>query len=122
MLARERPVRPVDQWQKRYYQGIDMTDQAVVPDHRAKQRLEPFAPATPDAAPPDPNAQIILDTDTRTLGTVIGDVAAALKSGALATDAALDALVKRLTTLGMGESEAFEVAWAALDRTKEHAN
>jgi len=31
----------------------------------------------------------------------------------------LDELAKRLTALGLGESEAFEVVWAALDRIKE---
>jgi hypothetical protein len=120
-LRRERPVKPVDQWQKRYYRGVDMTDQAVVPDHRAKLRLAPFAPVTPDAPAPAPNAPVILDTDTKTLGAVIGDVAAALKSGGLESDAALDALARRLTALGLGESEAFEVVWAAIDRAKADA-
>jgi Family of unknown function (DUF6065) len=90
MIKRERPVRPVDQWQKRYYRGIDMTDQEVAPDHRTKLRLAPFAALTPDAPAADPNAPIMLDTDTRTLGRAIGDIAAALKSGALGSDAAPD--------------------------------
>ena len=120
-LKRERPVRPVDQWQKRYYQGVDMTDQAVAPDHRAKLRLAAFARATPDALAADPNAPIILDTDTRILGRAIGDVAAALKSGTLGSDAVPDALARRLTTLGLGESEALEVILAAIDRVEEDA-
>jgi Family of unknown function (DUF6065) len=120
-MKRERPVRPVDQWQKRYYRGVDMTDQEVAPDHRAKLRLAPFAPATPDAPAADPNAPIILDTDTRTLGRAIGDVVAALKSGQLDADAGSDALARRLTALGLGESEAFEVIWAAIDRVNEDA-
>jgi hypothetical protein len=82
-------------------------------------RLAPFAPATADAPAADPNAPVILDTDTRTLGRAIGEVAAALKSGALDADVAPDELAKRLTALGLGESEAFEVVWAALDRIKE---
>jgi Family of unknown function (DUF6065) len=118
-MKRERPPRPADQWQKRYYRGMDMTDQEVAPDHRAKLRLAPFAPATPEAPIADPNAPVILGTDTRTLGRVIGEVAAALKSGALDSDAGTDALAKRLTVLGLGESEAFEVVWAALERVKE---
>ncbi len=118
-MKRDRPVRPADQWQKRYYRGVDMTDQEVAPDHRAKLRLAPFAPATAGPATADPNAPVILETDTRTLGRVIGEVAAALKSGTLDADAGRDALAKRLTVLGLGESEAFEVVWAALERVKE---
>jgi hypothetical protein len=118
-MKRERPVRPVDQWQKRYYRGVDMTDQEVVPDHRAKLRLAAFAPATPDAPAADPNAPVVLDTDTRTLGRAIGEVAVALKSGALDSETAPDELAKRLMTLGLGESEALEVVWAALDRLKQ---
>jgi hypothetical protein len=120
-LRREKPVLPVDQWQKRYYRGIDMTDQAVAPDHRAKLRLAPFAPSTPDAPPARPNAPVILDTDTRALGRAIGEVAAALKAGALDGDAVPDALARRLTAVGLGESEALEVIWAALDRVEEDA-
>jgi hypothetical protein len=118
-IKHERPVRPVDQWQKRYYRGIDMTDEEVVPDHLTKLRLAPFASVAQGAPPADPNAPIILDTDTRTLGRAIGEVAAALKSGALNSDASPDELAKRFTTLGLGESEALEVVWAALDRVKE---
>jgi hypothetical protein len=118
-MKRERPVRPVDQWQKRYYRGIDMTDQEVAPDHRAKLRLAPFAAVTPDAPAADPNAPVILETDTRTLGRAIGEIASALKSGALDSDTTPDELARRLTPLGLGESEALEVVWAALDRVKE---
>jgi hypothetical protein len=118
-MKRERPVRPTDQWQKRYYRGTDMTDQEVVPDHRAKLRLAPFAPAESDSPAADPNAPVILDTDTRTLGRAIGEVATALKAGALDADAAPDDLARRLTVLGLGESEAFEVVMAAMERVKE---
>lgn len=118
-IRRERPVRPVDQWQKHYYRGVDMTDQEAVPDHRAKMRLAPFTSAEPDSPAADPNAPIILDTDTRTLGRAIGEVAAALKSGALDADAGPDALAKHLAPLGLGESEALEVVWAAVDRVNE---
>jgi hypothetical protein len=120
-IKRERPVKPVDQWQKRYYRGVDMTDQVVVPDHHAKLRLAPFAPVTAEAPAADPNAPIILETDTRTLGRAMGDVAAALNAGLLDSDAAVDELAKRLTALGLGESEALELIWAAIDRVKEAA-
>jgi len=75
----------------------------------------------PGAPASDPNAPIILDTDTRTLGTAIGKVVAALKSGRLDTNAAPDELAQHLTVLGLGESEAFEAIGAALDRVKEKA-
>lgn len=80
-----------------------MTDQEVAPDHRAKLRLAPFAPMTQDAPAADPNAPVILDTDTRTLGRAIAEVAAALKSGALGPDAAPDELASRLTVPGLGQ-------------------
>jgi hypothetical protein len=115
----ERPVRPVDQWQKRYYRGLDMTDQAVAPDHRAKLRLAEFAPITSDAPEIDLNAPVILITDTKTLGQALADLAVALKSGELEDDTVLDQLAARLTALGLGESEAFEVVWAALARIKK---
>lgn len=118
-MRRERPVRPVDQWQKRYYRGIDMTDQEVVPDHRAKLRLAPFAPVEPEPPAADPNALVILDTDTRTLGRAIGEVVAALTSGALDAEAAPNELARRLMVLGLGESEAFEVIMAAMDHVRQ---
>jgi hypothetical protein len=120
-LLREKPARPVDGWQKHYYRGVDMTDQAVAPDHRVKLHLAPFAPSTPDAPEISPIAPIILDTDTKTLGRAIGEVAAALRSGVLDSDAPPDALARRLTSLGLGEAEALEVIWAALDRVEEDA-
>ena len=52
-MKRERPVRPVDQWQKRYYRGLDMDDKPGVPDHQAKLRLKPFVQGVPEeVAPP----------------------------------------------------------------------
>jgi hypothetical protein len=116
MRKMNRPVAPVDQWQKRYYRGTDMTDQTVIPDHRSKLRLAQFTPYTegaPTAA--DLNAPVNLQTDTVTLGKAIGEVAAAIRSGAVEDDAARDALAKRLAAIGLGESEAAEVIWAAMD-------
>jgi hypothetical protein len=119
-MRRDRPVRPVDQWQKRYYRGVDMADEAVAPDHRVKLRLEPFAPVTPDAAAADPNAPITLSTDTATLGRTIADLAAALTAGPPDIDAVPDALMRSLEVLGLGESEAIEVVWAAIARAKQN--
>jgi Family of unknown function (DUF6065) len=115
MRHERRVVAPVDQWQKRYYRGTDMTDQAVVPDHRVKLRVAPFQPISPDAPPEaDPNAPVVLQTDTGTLGKAIAEVAAAINAGSLDADPAVDALARRLGALGLGQSEALEVIWAAL--------
>jgi hypothetical protein len=42
MKHESQPVAPVDQWQKRYYRGIDMMDEPGAPDHAAKLRLAAF--------------------------------------------------------------------------------
>ncbi|WP_428489276.1 DUF6065 family protein [Rhodopila sp.] len=49
-VAQRPPSSPADQWQKRYYRGLNMHDRAGVEDHRAKLRLKPFVTAAPDAA------------------------------------------------------------------------
>jgi hypothetical protein len=115
MRNERKSVAPVDQWQKRYYRGADMTDKPVVPDHRVKLRLAPFAPI-PDETPAevDPNAPVILQTDTATLGKVIGEIAAAIGAGSLESDPAVDALAKRLVAIELGESEALEVVLTAM--------
>lgn len=119
MRNERKPVAPVDQWQKRYYRGADMTDKPVVPDHRVKLRLAPFAPIPAEAPPePDPNAPVILQTDTETLGKVIGEIAAAIRADSLDSDAAVDVLVKRLAAIGLGESEALEVVLTAMARAE----
>jgi hypothetical protein len=118
MRRESKPVAPVDQWQKRYYRGTDMTGQPVVPDHRAKLRLAPFAPVTEhSAAEADPNAPVILQTDTATLGKVVSEIAATIAAASPPSDEAVDALAKRLSAIGLGESEALEVIWAAIDHT-----
>jgi hypothetical protein len=134
-MQRERnPVAPVDQWQKRYYRGVDMLDLPVVPDHRAKLRLEPFAPVPASAASDedapagvaassdaDPNAPVILQTDTSTLGRLIGEIAATIGTGAPVSDQAVDALAKRLGAIGLGVSEALEVVWSAIEHVESGA-
>ena len=52
-VAEKPPSAPTDQWQKRYYRGLDMDDKPGVPDHQAKLRLKPFVKGVPEeAAPP----------------------------------------------------------------------
>jgi hypothetical protein len=58
-VAEKAPAANADQWQKRYYRGLDMDDKPGVPDHRAKLRLKPFVHAAPQDTTPtvsiDPN-------------------------------------------------------------------
>jgi hypothetical protein len=49
-VAKNPPRSGTDQWQKRYYRGLDMDDQPGVPDHRARLRLKPFQTGTPATA------------------------------------------------------------------------
>jgi hypothetical protein len=46
-VAKTPPAAKTDQWQKRYYRGLDMDDKPGVPDHHAKLRLKPFEHGTP---------------------------------------------------------------------------
>jgi hypothetical protein len=46
-VAKHPPRSGTDQWQKRYYRGLDMDDRPGVPDHRARLRLKPFQTDTP---------------------------------------------------------------------------
>jgi Family of unknown function (DUF6065) len=41
-VAEAPPASATDQWQKRYYRGLDMDDKPGVPDHKARVRLKPF--------------------------------------------------------------------------------
>jgi hypothetical protein len=111
----------VDRWQKRYFRGIDMTDQPVEPDHRTKLRLAPFASVEEGASPADPNAPVTLQTDTATLGRAFAEFSAAIRTGALESDQARQALARRLGAIGLGESEAVEVIWAAMDSAESDA-
>ena len=51
-IATTPPRAPADKWQKRYYRGMPMPGGTAAPDHRARLRLAPFAPGTPDPAAP----------------------------------------------------------------------
>jgi len=117
--TRER-LPPTEQWQRRYFQGLDMTDQPVVPDHLSMLRTAPFKPFTPgEPAGPDTNVPISLNTDAVALGKVIGRLACAIKEGAASSEPGRTALAARLTALGLGASEALEVVWAAMDEAGE---
>lgn len=117
-----RPVRPADQWQKRYYRGTDMTEQPVALDHRTKLRVAEFAPMAQDMdTEANVTAPVILQTDTDALGKAVAQIAVAIQSGAARDDEARAALAKQLTAIGLGKSEAQEVIWAALDWSEADA-
>lgn len=109
-----RDLPPAQTWQKRYYRGDDMADQPVITDHMARLRLRPFAAKS--APPFDPVAPLAVHSDTASFGHVMADLAIALNAGALNDDAGRATMVQRLRSLGMGESEAYEVLWIAIDR------
>jgi hypothetical protein len=52
-VAKEPPKTASDQWQKRYYRGLDMDDRQGIADHHSKLRLKPFVPG--HAAPSKSN-------------------------------------------------------------------
>jgi hypothetical protein len=51
-VAEKAPSAPTDQWQKRYYRGLDMDDKPGVADHQAKLRLKPFVQGVAEEAEP----------------------------------------------------------------------
>ena len=58
-VAKNPPTSGADQWQKRYYRGLDMDDKSGVPDHRAKLRLKPFVQGVPAEA----TSMVTVDAD-----------------------------------------------------------
>jgi hypothetical protein len=46
-MAQGKPLAPSEKWQKRYYRGLDMHDQAPAADHRTRLRLKAFVAGTP---------------------------------------------------------------------------
>jgi hypothetical protein len=50
-VAEKPPSSGSDQWQKRYYRGLDMDDKPGTSDHRAKLRLKPFVQGIPEQTP-----------------------------------------------------------------------
>jgi uncharacterized protein DUF6065 len=51
-VAEKAPSAPTDQWQKRYYRGLDMDDKPGVADHQAKLRLKPFVQGVAEETEP----------------------------------------------------------------------
>ncbi len=74
-VAEKPPSAPTDQWQKRYYRGLDMDDKQGVADHQAKLRLKPFVEGVPEeTAPP-------LTVDADRLEKAIVSVIASVRAG-----------------------------------------
>jgi hypothetical protein len=99
-VAEKPPSAPTDQWQKRYYRGLDMDDKPGVPDHQAKLRLKPFVQGVPEeAAPP-----LMVDPDR--LEQAIVGVIASIRAG---TDVEADVL----TAAGLPRAMADRITRAA---------
>jgi hypothetical protein len=96
-VAKTAPSSAADQWQKRYYRGLDMDDKQGVADHRAKLRLKPFVTGTPE---PATSQTVSIDPDR--LEAAVAGLAASVRDGTrfdvgLLTDAGLPtALAERL--------------------------
>jgi hypothetical protein len=74
-VAEKAPSAPTDQWQKRYYRGLDMDDKPGVPDHRAKLRLKPFVQGVPEETEPP----LMVDPDK--LEKAIVELIASVRAG-----------------------------------------
>jgi uncharacterized protein DUF6065 len=96
-VAKTAPSSAADQWQKRYYRGLDMDDKQGVADHRAKLRLKPFVTGTPE---PATSQTVRIDPDR--LEAAFAGLAVSVRDGTgfdvgLLTDAGLPtALAERL--------------------------
>jgi hypothetical protein len=73
-VAEKPPSAPTDQWQKRYYRGLDMDDKPGVADHQAKLRLKPFVQGVPEEA--EPSLMVDADRLERAFVSVIESVRA----------------------------------------------
>jgi hypothetical protein len=69
------PASGSEQWQKRYYRGLDMDDKPGVPDHRARLRLKPFVKGVPEEMAPT------VPVDPERLAKAIGVLTASVKAG-----------------------------------------
>jgi Family of unknown function (DUF6065) len=74
-VAEKAPSAPTDQWQKRYYRGLDMDDKPGVLDHRAKLRLKPFVQGVAEEAEPP------LTVDPDRLEQAIASLIASVRAG-----------------------------------------
>ena len=110
-VAKNPPRAGSEQWQKRYYRGIDMNDRPGVADHRAKLRLQPFAHGEPN-----PQPTLRLDVELRALAEALAAVASGLRDGA---DEAT--LTTRLVAGGLPEPVALEVVRKAVASREDPA-
>lgn len=53
-IQRQPPKAAADRWQKHYYRGVDVNEEALAPDHRTKLRLHPFDRTATPALPAAP--------------------------------------------------------------------
>ncbi|WP_428536933.1 DUF6065 family protein [Rhodopila sp.] len=75
-VAERPPSAARDQWQKRYYRGLDMHDRPGASDHRAKLRLKPFVTAAPEAVS---SQTVRIDPDR--LAAAFAGLAASVRDG-----------------------------------------
>ena len=101
-VAKKPPSSNSDQWQKRYYRGLDMDDKPGVPDHRAKLRLKPFVTGAPSA-----EASEALRLDPDRLETAITALAASARHGRMPP-------TRLLTEAGIPAAMAERIARAAM--------
>jgi Family of unknown function (DUF6065) len=98
-VAEEAPSSGSDQWQKRYYRGLDMDDKPGVPDHRARLRLKPFVEGVPEQTAP--SVSIDPDRLEQAIAMLIASVRAGttFDSEALAAAGLSQETVGRISTL-----------------------
>jgi len=119
-MADGKPRAPAEKWQKRYYRGVTMRDDAPFPDHRSKLRLRPFVHATPAsvAAPIAEAAASNARTDARFdedwLADVLTGVARGLR-GDRRREAVAGALIHAGVPGAMADRLAASVARAMAD-------
>jgi hypothetical protein len=99
-VAERPPAATSEQWQKRYYRGLDMDDKQGAPDHEAKLRLKPFV----HAAPQEAARTVTVDPDR--LEVAIAALAASVRDGAK-FDSTL------LTAAGLSKASADRIVQAA---------
>jgi hypothetical protein len=104
-IARIQPSVGSEQWQKRYYRGLDMDDYARIDDHMARLRLPEFAPlgTAPDASPD----WLQLHGSAVEIGSVLRAVADLVAEGASSEEIELEVM-----RLGLSEPDAAAVVRA----------